>query len=87
MVIVRLEDDTTYYIDTDSAYVAVGVVDHKLRDRIDFRGIKSADVLKDTIISKDSKYYNSADCYDGVPLKCKTGWSYKWSDTSCAEFR
>lgn len=87
MVIVRLEDGTTYYVDTNSKHTARSVVDHKLRDRLDSRRIKSTDLFEELTVDKNSRYYNSDNEYDGVPLKCKTGWSYKWSDVKCAEFR
>lgn len=87
MVLVTLEDRTTYYIDTNNKYTAREIVKHKLRDRLDYRKIESAELLEELIINKSSKYYNSGNEFDGVPLKCKTGWSYKWSDVKCAEFR
>ena len=87
MVLVRLEDNTTYYIDTNSKFTGRRVVEYKLRGRLDYRKIKSVEVFEDLNIDKSSKYYNSGDEYDRVPLKCKTGWSYKWSDIKCAEFR
>lgn len=87
MVIVRLEDGTTYYIDTNNKYNAREVVKHKLRGRLDYRKIESAELYEELTIDKSSRYYNSGDEFDRVPLKCKTGWSYKWSDVKCAEFR
>ena len=44
-------------------------------------------ILDDLSANKDSRYYNSSNEHDGIPLKAKTGWSYKWSETKCAEFR
>lgn len=87
MTIVNLKDGTSYLIDTDSESNARYVVDYKLRQRLDHRQISSVIVMEDAIVKKDSEYYNSGDRFDGIPLKCKTGWSYKWSDVKCAEFR
>lgn len=87
MVLVTLEDGTTYCVDSNSEYNARRVVDYKLRDRLDYRKIEDTDLFDGTTMDKGSRYYNSSDPYDRVPLKCKTGWSYKWSDYKCAEFR
>lgn len=87
MVLVTLEDGTTYCIDTNSKCNARNVVDFKLRNRLDYRRINSIDLFEGTKMDKNSRYYNSDYAFDGVPLKCKTGWSYKWSDGKCLEFR
>lgn len=87
MTIVTLEDETTYIIDTNERWKAESAVEHKLRDRMDCRKIKDVSVFEGCAIDRNSKYYNSGQYYDGVPLKCKTGWSYKWSDGRCREFR
>jgi len=86
MVIVTLKDGTTYWVDTNNTNAAKSTVDYKLRQRLDFRSILSASQI-DAVLDQNSKYYNPATAYDGLALKCKTGWSYKWSETSCAEFR
>jgi len=86
MVIVTLKDGTTYMMDTNSTSEATNTVDYKLRQRLDFRPILTASQI-DATLDRNSKYYNSVMTYDGTELKCKTGWSYKWSETSCAEFR
>ncbi len=78
MVIVNLVDGTSYLIDTDDNSTARDVVEHKLKDRHDFRKIAGTIVLKDCLLDKNSKYYNSDDYYDNRELQCKTGWSYKW---------
>ena len=87
MTIVELEDGTTYYIDTYSEDIAYDVVQYKLRNRHDFRKIKNVTVHSDLQINESSNKYNSSNPYDRVPLKCAYGWSYKWSDTKCTEFR
>lgn len=87
MVLVTLKDGTTYCIDSNSKSDAKYVVDYKLRDRLDYRKIKDINLFEGTMMDRNSRYYNSNNCYDGVPLKCKTGWSYRWSDYKCAEFR
>lgn len=87
MVIVTLEDGTTFCIDSNNEYNARCVVEYKLRDRLDYRRIKSTDLFENVFMDQKSKYYNSSNGYDGIPLKCKTGCSYKWSDYKCAEFR
>lgn len=89
MVIVELSDGTKYYIDTDDTFTARYVVEYKLENRLDYRfknGMKT-EIIEDVMIKSNSTYYNSANAHDGQPLKCKTGWSYKWSDGKCAEFR
>lgn len=78
MCIVILEDGTTYNIDTDSQFDAKSVVEYKLKQRLDFRRIKSVQVLKGVIGDKNSKYYNSGNQFDGSELYCTSGWSYKW---------
>ena len=87
MVIVTLEDGTMYCVDSDSKDNARSVVDYKLRDRLDYRKIRETNVFEGTSMDKNSKYYNSSNPYDGIPLQCKTGWSYKWSDGRSASFR
>lgn len=78
MVIVTLKDGTTYPIDTNSTSKAHMVVEHKLRDRLDFREIISCTIMEFANLSKYSEMYNSDDPYDGKPLVANHGWSYKW---------
>jgi hypothetical protein len=78
MTIVTLIDGTTYYVDTDNSNSVYGVVEYKLQDRNDYRTVEKTEVFDGITISKDTKYYNSDDSYDGIPLQAKTGWSYKW---------
>lgn len=80
MIIVTLEDGTTYNIDTDSCFWAENVVEYKLRQRLDYRQIKSMKEIVGAIGDKNSKYYNSGNPYDGKELKCTKGWSYKWDN-------
>lgn len=87
MTIVSLEDNTTYLIDSNEEFNARYVVEHKLRNRLDYRKIVSTSVIQECLLNKESKYYNSGDAYDGVPLICKTGWCYKWADGRSASFR
>jgi hypothetical protein len=77
MCIVTLEDGTTYNIDTNSATNAKSVVDYKLRQRLEYRKIKSVNEIKGVICIQD-KYYNSSNAYDGKELNCVSGWSYRW---------
>lgn len=77
MVIVTLEDSTTYLIDTDSEAAAERAVEYKLRNKSDMREIDNSTIIKGFSLEKDSEYYNSDNPYDGVLLKCKTGESYK----------
>ena len=87
MVIVTLVDGTTYCIDTDSESKARMIVSDKLKDRLDYRQIQSTDLFEGVRMDTNSRYYNPGDRDYLIPLKCKTGWSYKWSDDRCAEFR
>lgn len=77
MVIVTLEDSTTYLIDTDSVFAAERAVLYKLRNKSDMREIDNSTPIKGFSVEKDSDYYNSDNPYDGVLLKCKTGEAYK----------
>ncbi|MDF2881529.1 MAG: hypothetical protein K0R54_2086 [Clostridiaceae bacterium] len=79
MYIVILEDGTAYNIDTDSEFNARNVVEYKLKNRMDYRKISSAQDMKGAIADKNSPYYNSDNPYDGKELKCISGWSYKWN--------
>lgn len=78
MTIVTLEDGTVYNVDTDSKFYAENVVEYKLKQRLDFRKIKSMELIKGAVCDKNSKYYNSGNAYDGKDLVCTKGWSYKW---------
>jgi hypothetical protein len=79
MVIVTLTDGTTYNINTDSEFNAKETVSYKLRQRLDFRQVKSTQLIKGAILDENSKYYNSGSSYDGKELSCSSGWSYKWN--------
>ncbi|MGL4878028.1 hypothetical protein [Paraclostridium dentum] len=68
MVIVTLEDSTRYYIDTDKVFNAESIVRYKLRNFLDYRNIKSIEVLRGVKVDKEDKYYNSDSAYDGVKL-------------------
>lgn len=87
MCIVTLKDGTTYHIDTNNEREARCVVVYKLRDHLDYREIESSILIEGAIMDKNNKYYNSNNCYDGLELKAIKGWSYKWSNAKCAEFR
>jgi len=87
MTIITLEDSTTYLVDSNETFNARYVVDYKLRNRLDYRKILSINVMEECLLDKQSKYYNSGNPCDGIPLQCKTGWSYKWSDGRSASFR
>lgn len=78
MVIVTLEDGTTYNIDSDSDFNARSVVEYKLRQRMDYRKIKNTQEIKGAICDSKSKYYNSGR-YDSTDLKCTSGWDYRWN--------
>ena len=80
MCIVTLEDGTTYNVDTTSEDKARGVVDYKLRQRLDHRKITNAVKIEGTVMVKDSRYYNSGDQFDRKDLHCSYGWDYKWGD-------
>lgn len=77
MTIIKLNDETTYYVDTNEYYNARRVIDYKMKQRNDFRQIVNCDVRKDANIAKNSRYYNSDNPFDGVDLHCRTGYSYK----------
>ena len=87
MVIVKLKDGTEYNIDTDSESTARMIVERKLRDRLDYREIKKTKLIPGVKMDKFHKNYNSGEYGDREPLSCSSGWSYKWSDGKCAEFR
>lgn len=87
MVIVELKDETEYNIDTDSESMARMIVEHKLRGRLDFREIKKTKLISGVKMLEGHKGYNSGIYQDQEPLKCSSGWSYKWSDGRSAEFR
>lgn len=86
MVLVRLEDGTSYCIDTDCADVARDTVQYKLRDRLDYRKITDTEVFKGTKIHPNSPYYNSWKCRDGKELRCKTGTAYKWNKNNSTQY-
>ena len=76
MVIVTLQDGTTYQVDTDSESNARMDIERKLRGHLDYRKIASTTQI-DAKLDKSSKYYNAigGKSYD---LKCKSGWAFKW---------
>lgn len=78
MVIVTLNDGTTYNIDTDDEYRAESTVDYKLRQRLDYRKVMSSQIVKGVKCDPNSKYSNSCN-WDSKELVCSSGWSYKWS--------
>ena len=73
MVIVTLNDGTTYNMDTDSKSSAESTVDYKLRQRLDHRKIVSSQVIKGVKCDKDSKYTNSCswDSPSVAPASCR----------------
>lgn len=77
MVIVTLNDGTTYNMNTDDEYRAKSAVDYKLRQRLDYRQISSSQVIKGVVCDPNSKYTNSCN-WDSKELQCSSGWSYKW---------
>ena len=79
MVIVTLEDKTSYNIDTEDTFNARSIVSYKLRDRSDCRQIQSFQLIEGVCMDKNSKYYNSGNQFDGEELHCTNGWSYKWN--------
>lgn len=78
MVIVTLNDGTTYNMNTDSISSAESTVDYKLRQRLDSRKIKSFQEIKGVVCDPNSKYTNLCN-WDSKELVCSSGWSYKWS--------
>lgn len=78
MVIVTLKDGTSYNIDTDSTFNAESIVEYKLRQRLDYRKIKNAQLVSGVIMDINSDGYNSGNQFDGVELNCSDGWSYKY---------
>jgi hypothetical protein len=76
MVIVRLEDNTEYMIDTDNESSARYDIEHKLRDHLDFRKIKCTMFIP-AKLDKDNKYYNQLGGSTN-DLKCSSGWTFKW---------
>lgn len=87
MVIATLKDGTEFNIDTDSESMARMIVEHKLRDRLDYRKIKKTKLVSGARMDSSHKNYNSGQWGDRQPLSCSSGWSYKWDDGKCAEFR
>lgn len=86
MVIVTLEDGTSYSIDTESESIARMIVEHKLRDRLDYRKITGTSLFCGVKMDPKNSAYNSGYYGNKEPLKCSSGWSYKWGDRN-AEFR
>lgn len=87
MVIVILKDGTEFNIDTDSESMARMIVEHKLRDQLDYREIKKTKLISGVKMDASNENYNSGQYGNSQPLSCSFGWSYKWEDGKCAEFR
>ena len=68
MCIVTLEDGTTYNIDTKNTSKAETVVYYKLKKRMDFRKIAKIQEVKGAVADTHSRYYNSDNEFDGIPL-------------------
>ena len=90
MTQVHMKDSSIFNIDTDDTSNARSVVEYKLRNRLDYRCIDKTVVIRGANLDPTSKYYNSGDQFDDVPLKACEGWSYAWGfgfTSSSAEFR
>ena len=59
MVIVTLKDGTEFNIDTDSESMARMIVEHKLRDQLDYRKIKKTKLIPGVRMDASHKKYNS----------------------------
>lgn len=79
---VILADDTIYYVATEERKTAIRVIEHKLRDRFDFRLIAGAEEVYDESSLGKNIFINSDDEYDGKELKCAYGYSYRFKDVS-----
>ena len=77
-VIVTLEDGTTYNIDTIDCFKASNIVEYKLRQKSDYRTIKTVELIKGATIDKYGDYYNSSNQFDSKDLKCTSGKAYSW---------